>query len=36
MFADAPRVIGRFKILWPGIVQHEKRTDLSIEVVARE
>src|SRR5262245_30101243 len=36
MLADAPRMIRRRKELWARIIEHQKRIDLSIQIVARE
>src|SRR5262245_8566929 len=36
VLADAPRMIRRRKELWARIIEHQKRIDLSIQIVARE
>ena len=36
MLADSPRVVGRRKMLRPGVIQHKKRVDIAIQIVARK
>ena len=36
MLADSSRVVGRCKMLRASVVQHEKRVDGSIQIVARK